>query len=635
MLTELYIENFKSISMPEPIHLNKYSILCGSNSSGKSSLIQAILLICQSFSNRYQNDSITLNGHLVRLGSLQDIKNHFSEEDELTVCFTLPISNRVKNNSSQKIYKCEFKIGLDKGESDEDEYHPLILSNKVSIFIIDDQGIMIETDAIEVSHDNKSYDENWPYSIKQFKSSEFNRMSLEYPDFDIIGTYRNELIPHSIALRYNYIKKISSNILDYVTDTQSNNALRNGVPYIDEEYLTLPRDFIMEIHKIVKKERQDIYDSIVVPDKYFQRGMMHELDINDDEGVFFSNLKEDIVRATFSLSTNDLPDSFLYSEKTPLLEWRQFMSTLEEKSKKSLIDLILRNRSFLQDIWCKSMPSKTEVAVHNVKAFMDAEYSLSLYFSRSVKYLGPLRMEPQALYSSLGHMDPNTVGLKGEFTAAVLHKNRDKHIEYISPTLVNGSLILSRETKLLKHACLEWLSYLGVVEDFHTSDKGKLGYELTVKINKGEKWQDLTHVGVGVSQVLPIVLMFLLSNQDDILIFEQPELHLHPQVQSRLCDLFIAIAKSDRQCIIETHSEYLINRLRLRIAQESDEGIKDDISMFFINKHNGISAFQKVEINKYGSVIEWPVDFFDQTDREIERILFEASQKKKKEKKIC
>ncbi len=85
--------------------------------------------------------------------------------------------------------------------------------------------------------------------------------------------------------------------------------------------------------------------------------------------------------------------------------------------------------------------------------------------------------------------------------------------------------------------------------------------------------------------MLPIVIMFLLSDEDDILIFEQPELHLHPQVQSRLCDLFIAIARAERQCIIETHSEYLINRLRLRIAQEIDETIKNDVSMFLSIKN--------------------------------------------------
>ena len=51
------------------------------------------------------------------------------------------------------------------------------------------------------------------------------------------------------------------------------------------------------------------------------------------------------------------------------------------------------------------MPNKTDVAVYNAKEFLDAEYSLNMYFSRSVKYLGPLRMEPQALYTSFGHLE--------------------------------------------------------------------------------------------------------------------------------------------------------------------------------------------------------------------------------------
>ncbi|MEW5121991.1 DUF3696 domain-containing protein [Citrobacter freundii] len=633
MLTKLYIDNFKSIKMDEPIDLNNFSILCGSNSSGKSSLIQAILLVCQSFSNGYQNKSIALNGNLVRLGAFQDIKNHFSENESLILSLTIPIKNCLFRGGESKVFKFEFEMGLDKDMMRGDEYHPLILSNKVSINIKDDDGRLIETDYIEVKYSNQR-DKSWPYHVVDFRSSELNRIELEYPDYEILGGFYGELIPQSLALKFDYIKKISSNILDYVTNTQSTSSLRSYISYIEEKYLVLPHDFILEIFKLVKTERQEIYDSITVPDKYLQRGMMHELELRYDESEFILSLKEDIIRATFNLSVDDFPDKFMHSDTILLSEWRAFISSLDDKTRKSLIELISRNRVALQDIWCNAMPPKKDTSVYNVQALSDAESNLSYYLSRSVKYLGPLRMEPQALYTSLGYIDPNTVGLKGEYTAAVLHKNQRKHIEYLSPTLINGNLILTTKIETLKFACLEWLSYLGVIQDYQTSDKGKLGYELIVKVNKDEEWQDLTHVGVGVSQVLPIVLMFLLSDDDDILIFEQPELHLHPQVQSRLCDLFIAISNSERQCIIETHSEYLINRLRLRIAQEKEEKIKEDVSMFFISKIHGMSEFKTVEINKYGSVIDWPVDFFDQTDREIERILFEASLKRKKEKKV-
>ncbi|MEQ9969325.1 DUF3696 domain-containing protein [Pectobacterium carotovorum] len=639
MLTELYIRNFKSIRMKDSIDLNKFSILCGSNSSGKSSLIQVILLICQSFSNRYQNDSITLNGHLVQLGAFQDIKNHFSEDNKVLVSFTLPIKNEIgEGRRGGKVFKCELCIGLDSGKlrGSEDEYHPLILSNKVSVDVLDDEGRLIENNLIEVVYDkeNSVLGDAWPYSVRGFTSSEIKRMAIEYPDFEILGTYRGELLPHRIALRFNYIKKISANILDHITNTQVGNNTRGYISDIEPEYLIIPKKFIIEIRKIIKKERQGIYDSIIIPEKYsqsFHENMLNMLYANESE--FISSLKDDVVKATFNLSVDDFPETLLVEEGISLSDWRLFTSRFDEKTRKTLIDLISRNRVVLQEVWCNAMPPESRDTMYNTQIFMDAYHALNMYFSRSVKYLGPLRMEPQALYSSQGHVDPNTVGLKGEYTAAVLHKNRDKNITYLSPTLINDNLVLSLKRHSLKFACLEWLSYLGVIQDFQTSDKGKLGYELTVKINKGEKWQDLTHVGVGVSQVLPIVLMFLLSVEDDILIFEQPELHLHPQVQSRLCDLFIAIASSNRQCIIETHSEYLINRLRLRIAQESEEKIKEYVSMFFINKKNGVSDFKTVEVNKYGSVIDWPADFFDQTDREIERILHEASLKKKKEKK--
>ncbi len=229
-------------------------------------------------------------------------------------------------------------------------------------------------------------------------------------------------------------------------------------------------------------------------------------------------------------------------------------------------------------------------------------------------------------------MEPTNVGLKGEYSAAILHINRYKRIQYPSPS-TNGKLLnFNIKSATLETACQDWLSYLGVVQKVLTNDKGKLGYELSVKTHTNDKWQDLTHVGVGVSQVLPIVLMSLLSEDDDILIFEQPELHLHPKVQSRLCDFFIAISSWGRQCLIETHSEYLINRLRLRVSQSRDHDILNKSSIFFLNKTDGKSNFKKVPINEFGAILDWPDDFFDQTDKEVENILIEATKKRRQSK---
>ena len=139
----------------------------------------------------------------------------------------------------------------------------------------------------------------------------------------------------------------------------------------------------------------------------------------------------------------------------------------------------------------------------------------------------------------------------------------------------------------------------------------------------------------GVSQILPIVIMCLLAVPNDILIFEQPELHLHPKVQSRLCDFFIAISQRKVQCIVETHSEYLINRLRLRIAQSRSNEIQNSSSILFIEKSGGKSSFRPVDISEYGAITEWPDEFFDQTDIEVENILLEATKKKRESKSLA
>jgi len=165
---------------------------------------------------------------------------------------------------------------------------------------------------------------------------------------------------------------------------------------------------------------------------------------------------------------------------------------------------------------------------------------------------------------------------------------------------------------------------------------GKLGHELKVKLTDSDHEQDLMHVGVGVSQVLPILIVCLLASEDTTLIFEQPELHLHPFVQTRLADFFLSMSLLNKQCIIETHSEYLINRLRFRVASDSSplpqDSLNQKIKIYFTEKVEGVSQYREVTVNKYGAIVDWPKGFFDQSQREAEEILRASMAKRKQEK---
>jgi predicted ATPase len=127
--------------------------------------------------------------------------------------------------------------------------------------------------------------------------------------------------------------------------------------------------------------------------------------------------------------------------------------------------------------------------------------------------------------------------------------------------------------------------------------------------------------------------MSLLADRDTTLIFEQPELHLHPKVQTRLADFFLSIVLSGKQCLIETHSEYMINRLRYRAAaEEHSNRVPDSLKIYFVEKNDGASHFREVTVNEYGAILDWPEGFFDQSQFEAESILRAAAAKKRKKR---
>ena len=173
-----------------------------------------------------------------------------------------------------------------------------------------------------------------------------------------------------------------------------------------------------------------------------------------------------------------------------------------------------------------------------------------------------------------------------------------------------------------------WLQRMGLVESVETEEMSKAGYQLTVQTVGLDKKLDLTSVGVGVSQVLPTLVIGLVAPENSILIFEQPELHLHPKVQSVLGDFFLGLASCGKQCIVETHSEHLINRLRRRIAESPDSKILDLLRIYFVELKGTASQFRPVEPNEYGAILDWPKGFFDEVEEESSAIL-RASMKKR------
>lgn len=120
---------------------------------------------------------------------------------------------------------------------------------------------------------------------------------------------------------------------------------------------------------------------------------------------------------------------------------------------------------------------------------------------------------------------------------------------------------------------------------------------------------NIRDVGYGVSQVLPVLVLACAAASGSTLILEEPEIHLHPLAQSVLAELFVeASQQRGLQFLIETHSEHMFRRLQTLMAR-SVIG-PDDVAMHFVRRSGNESVLSQLDVDEYGAVHNWPVNFF-------------------------
>ena len=140
------------------------------------------------------------------------------------------------------------------------------------------------------------------------------------------------------------------------------------------------------------------------------------------------------------------------------------------------------------------------------------------------------------------------------------------------------------------------------------------------KRRKGAK-RNLIDVGYGVSQVLPLLVDLLEPDGASLFLVQQPEVHLHPSAQAALASLFCTIAASGRQLIVETHSEYIIDRVRMDIRDRTTALGPDDVSVVFFERTDLDVHVQSLRFDEQGNVLDAPDGygrfFMDETRRSI------------------
>ena len=600
-LSRITLRNFKSV-VGQEVSLAPLTLIVGENSSGKSSLLQAVRLMQQAARSKTPGDSFPLNGDSISVGNIEDVRSAQTEEEEsVSIGFDIYIPNSFDDDHSDHP---NYNMGYDCSFCDDlVDLIDWMEESTMGRFII-----------------------RWQVDLGAEQSKSTALRKINFSITDINGDAR---IYVSINRQKEYNKAITlSGALpnDHVIQQITENYLAFK---LIEEIIAHPKDERSPDHKGGKNLIECVLDHIAESGFEFPEAIF-EIPELIDLGCTLIILEEDS-HYNYNLSLVPVIADLLNIKKStwPVLEVRRpdpdahmsgallgVMSVSTPQTPVRIEDL--DPQEVLRILSSKALKSNLSSQRHSPEVLIAGTRYLDKLCNNNIKYLGPLRESPEKLTPRASLGQAGDIGPSGEFTASVLQRFGNDTV--LAPT-PDGE---SSEMPLIE-AVQEWGRYLRLLRSIRVVQEAKLGNVIIVESEGLNKEVPLDAVGVGVSQLLPVLVLCLLSKPGSMILLEQPELHLHPALQQRLADFLIAAARSGRQLIVETHSEYIVSRLRRRIAEDtSDEDELLSMSKIVFAERDpqtGVTTYREVELSPFGRIEDWPRGFFDQASEEEREII--------------
>lgn len=529
----------------------RLNVITGTNSSGKSSLIQSLLMLAQTADRGGQ---VTLNGPLVRLGTPKDVVRDGQHGMDLSL--TIDATETRAGHAAQAI------IG----------------ALRVRVYLVPIEG-NFRAASFEIT-DSADERLNFEATSSRMNRSDVQELTSQLGDDGIsvlrITTENGRRAPMRMYLLLRGIVPVGF-------------ALRRSPEWI---------------RRVVSQSLQVLNSGEEMPQR-FRSSSLWELSFLVNKPSFLK--RHGIERPAGEVRSPYASMRWLPSEFSSLnASTRQELirEAAEARARNEWIVVRNEQRFGVQGFAGLGFVESALALEHDATTnLLNTVAEEILRTGSLVAYLGPLRDEPRVVHSAWHEQrDALPVGIRGEFTAEVLTRRKDSRVVY-------GDVEGNQRRDPLPEAVAEWCRYLGIGDQIQVLDQGKLGRGVRLRVDGA--YRDLTTIGVGASQLLPVLVAVLATDAGSVLLLEQPELHLHPAVQSKLADFFL-FARPDLRIIVETHSEYLITRIRRRIAEQ--RVMPGDVALTFVEQRNGISMPRSIEIAETGDLSSWPEGFFDAQD---------------------
>lgn len=562
MLREYQLTNFKAFAGPETIPIRPITLIYGPNSSGKSSILQSLLLLKQTLQEAENPETLLLpKGNLVNLGGYREFIHRHDVSKSFSFKVVLdyrkegtpnPFENLVPGNLIETPL-----LGLQIGFNYNQETANVLFSS-VQLFIGEDSSPAViykpyQPEKIKIAGVDLSI---FPDSILKLDKINFEHSlwSGWWENFGRWLTYDAQLELRSIfkALKFNKYRpgwernlpkeliKIQEELKEYLIKADGKNDWTR-------KYYT---------EQIVQVE------SLIRLDQHF-------------DSYTFDKAIEDFSKLN--------PSTFLYYRS--FLPIKPIPVVVEDSSSSEVWKLsdIYKSR------WKPDFSDLTLLACSTFRRFLE-----------SVIYIGPLREYPERLYILSGNSSQQ-VGKSGKMLSDILFRNPE---------------LLKQVNEQLERFGLEYELKVASYTNYETSELSDV-FALRLVDKYTDVNVSLLDVGFGISQVLPIIVQSMLSRNTTLLI-EQPEIHIHPRLQAELGSLLAECIKPplNNQFIIETHSEHLMLRLQKLIRK--GELKPEDVSVIYVDRGAEGSKCLHLRLDEEGDFIdEWPGGFFEEDFNEI------------------
>ncbi|RFZ47391.1 hypothetical protein MSS4_03389 [Mycobacterium marinum] len=603
------LHNFKSVADAE-LDLAPLTLVVGANSAGKSSLLQSILMMAQAAAETTPG-GFPLNGLLVGLGEFTEARSDFEGRTGENISIGGKLALPYPIGRRRPFAEPEFELDEDLEEGNESERPINAVAWVVNLkqdpesrgsALVHDSRVTLfrgSSKLGQLSAFPRSEDDFAP-RMQPFHREEFGDRYKMTESF-------NRRLDIKAAPRS---KAAAPTFTEYGAVQFSAGIPVNGLIAIDEVEWRLNR--LRQMVEYFSDESGDEEKDAALFDVGVGTGAAP--DAEEAANRLYLLLKDHLLRALSGRRPEGGAEIEL--EKEVANECNRLMSRpdYQESVRPVLLRKLLEEAPERRSILVPTSPVQMRQGGMRTYA-----RDIPEYLKTSVLYLGPLREDPRVAYPhSIAGSTHMPLGRKGESTASVLLQS---HASGRRPVMGGANRYPrpdGRSTSFLEGAVRDWVREFGLGNTLNIEDQARYGVGFTID------QRDLTSVGTGVSQILPVIVLCLMARPGQLVMLEQPELHLNPALQQKLADFFLAMVRSGRQLIVETHSEYIVTRLRLRVVEDEKDEVRNLFNIVFAEQNGkGRTNFQVFDVDPSGAlgIKQWPTGFFDQAGSDVEAMM--------------